>query len=248
MLLGLSCVISAACVSNNVTDIHIDKKMARTKQRALVQGIISTKNAVRLAGVLLIIGTVILGLTTSLLAAVLSLVGFIAYVWIYGCAKRATRHGTIIGSLSGAIPPLVGFASFQGKLDYSAILLFLILVFWQMPHFYAIAIFQLEDYKAAGIPVLPAVSSLAVTKLQMMLYVVCFSCSVFLLAISGYTGYLFAVIALLLSVFWLYIGLRSYRLPDSIAWSRRMFAASLAVITGLCFAISLDSFRQSVGF
>jgi protoheme IX farnesyltransferase len=222
MLAGLSLVIASGCVCNNYMDRTIDRKMTRTRNRALAAGHIASRSALFFATVLGVVGTIILVVGTNLLTACLAAFGFLAYVFIYGLAKRTSVHGTIVGSVSGAI-------------------------LWQMPHFYAIAMYRRSDYAAAGIPVLPVQSGHRVTRIQIVIYVVGFILACTTLTIFGYSGYLYLAISLLLGVTWLYLGVRGMRkmIPGDPAaddrWAHQMFGFSLLVITGLCLAIGIDS-------
>ena len=139
MLIGISLVMASACVVNNVIDVDIDAKMARTDHRALVTGAIK-KNIAIIYGVILgVLGFAALIYWTNWLVVVIGLVGFVDYTVLYGYFKRKSIHGTIVGSISGATPPIAGFCAVTGTFGLEALILFLILVIWQMPHFYAIS-------------------------------------------------------------------------------------------------------------
>ena len=229
-LAGLSLVVASACVFNNLIDRDIDAKMARTKKRALVQGAIKPNNAIGYGLLLGVAGTFILLKGTNALAAALALLGFFFYVIVYGYFKRRTVYGTIIGSISGSLPPVVGYGAAGNHLDGGAIILFLIMTFWQMPHFYAIAMYRLKDYKAAGIPVLPAKKGLHRTKIEIMAYVLAFFGASVALSAFGYTGYTFLAVTTLLAFWWLFTGLKGFRLADNTRWARKMFGLSLVVL------------------
>lgn len=246
---GLSLVIASACVSNNYIDRDIDKQMARTKQRSLATGTIPDRNAIAYATVLGLLGSAVLGIYTNYLTLALAVFGFLAYVALYGIAKRRTVHGTVIGSISGAVPPVVGYTAVAGQIDTAAILLFLILVVWQMPHFYAIAMYRAKDYAAANIPVLPVVQGMPAARRQILLYIIAFTVIAPLLTVFGYTGLTYMIVSILLGLTWLGLGLRNglrnglrTSSADIIGWARRMFLYSLLVITILCIAITFDGF------
>lgn len=171
MLVGICAVMASACVFNNVIDRDIDARMERTKQRAIPAGAIPPAEALMFASFLLVVGLVLLLLGTNLLTAIVALAGHLAYVVLYTYAKRKTIHGTLIGTLSGSTPPVIGYVAATGALDVTALLLFLALAAWQMAHFYAIAIFRRDDYAAAAIPVLSVVKGLDETKRQITIYV-----------------------------------------------------------------------------
>lgn len=239
LLCGLALVIASACVANNYLDRHIDAKMSRTKDRALVNGSIAARQAIIFAVALLIAGTVILLSFTNLLATGLALLGWFAYVVLYGIAKRRTTHGTLVGTISGAIPPVVGYTAVTGHLDTAAVILFMIVVFWQMPHFYAIAIFRLSDYTAAGIPVLPAVKGLRRTKIEILVYSALFVTTTTLLTAFGYTGYVYLGVVGLLGLAWLRLGIKGWRSSDDVSWAKKMFGFSLRVVTILSVMLAL---------
>lgn len=241
MLVGMSLVIASACVFNNYIDRDIDSKMTRTKKRALVSGLVSTRSALSYAAILGIAGVIALLFYTNLLTMCLGLLGFVFYVFIYGIAKRRTVHGTLVGSISGAIPPVAGYTAAANRLDVGAGLLFLILVFWQMPHFYAIAMYRLRDYKSAKIPVLPLVKGIAHTKLQILIYIVLFIISSAALTISGSTGLTFAAVMTVIGLVWLKRGIGGYHTVDDSKWARGMFFFSLTVILVFSVMLSLDS-------
>lgn len=152
MVFGLSFVIASACVINNIFDKEMDAKMERTKHRATVTGKISRTKATIFAVILLGLGIYFLQPTTYALFT--SLVGWLVYVAFYTPFKSKTVHATLIGSIAGATPPVVGYTAVTNQVDLGAILLFIILVTWQMPHFYSISIFRQEEYHTAGVPVL----------------------------------------------------------------------------------------------
>ncbi|MDE2589744.1 MAG: heme o synthase, partial [Patescibacteria group bacterium] len=159
-LFGVSFVIASACVINNYLDRKIDKKMARTQKRALVTHAISPSHALVFATILGILGFLDLVVFTNGITFMIGLIGYIDYIVLYGLSKRKSIYGTLVGSISGATPIAAGYTAVTNRFDIAALLLFLIMVFWQMPHFYAIAIYRLKDYVAAGIPVLPAKKSM----------------------------------------------------------------------------------------
>jgi protoheme IX farnesyltransferase len=238
-LVGLGLVIASACVCNNYIDRHNDKKMERTKNRALVQGIISSKKALIFASILGATGLPILAFTVNYLTAFMAFVGFLVYVGMYTFLKTHTRYATLIGSISGAVPPVVGYVAVSNRLDIGALLLFLILVLWQMPHFYSIAVYSFEDYKKASIPVLPVVHGIHITKIHMILYIVAFMITTLLLTYYGYTGYAYLISAGVLSASWLILGIKGLSATNDIRWARKMFALSLVIIVALSLVITL---------
>lgn len=241
MLIGLSLVIASACVFNNFIDRDIDKLMTRTQARALVVGELSAAQALLFGATLGLVGTAILIIGTNLLATGIAVFGWVAYVIVYGYYKRQSVHGTIVGSMSGAVPPVVGYCAVTGKLDAAAVILFLILVLWQMPHFYAIAMYRLDDYRTAKIPVLPAVRGIAVTKLSMLAYIVGFIAAASLLTLFGYTGIIYLTTVSAAGLAWLALGYRGLGNGYDTRWAKQMFGWSLVVILVFSTALSLDS-------
>jgi len=240
MVFGLSFGIASACVYNNYIDRDIDAKMKRTKKRALVQKSISGRNALVFATVLGIASFVLLVFYVNLLSAFVMFVGFFFYVVMYSIWKRRSEIGTIVGSISGAVPPVVGYCAVTNHFDVAALLLFLILVFWQMPHFYAISIFRYDDYVSAGIPVLPIKKGLSQTKIQMIFYMIAFIIAAALLTVFHYTGYVYLVIMTVLGIVWLVITLKGFTTTDVNRWARKVFFFSLLIIVTFAFLLSIS--------
>jgi protoheme IX farnesyltransferase len=233
-LLGLGCVIGSACAFNNVIDKEADQQMARTQQRPLATGAITPKSALIFAIILGFTGVLLLDTLVNLSATLLAVIGFAVYVFFYSFLKYRTVHATLIGSIAGAIPPVVGYCAVHPRLDGAALLLFLIVALWQMPHFYAIAIYRLQEYAAAAIPVLPLVKGMRRTKREMWLYVAGFSAVSALLSWGGYAGRGYLAASLCLGVAWLCLGWAGFKTDDDSAWGRWMFRFSLVAITLLC--------------
>jgi len=240
MLVGLSLVVASGCVINNYLDQGIDRKMARTRRRALVSGVVTGRTAIVYGAVLGVIGVATLAIFTNRAAALAATLGWFYYVVMYSYWKRRSSFGTVVGSLSGAIPPVVGYVAVTGRLDSGAALLFLILVLWQMPHFYAIAIYRLQDYTAAGLPVLPVERGVPATQRQMLVYIVAFTGAACLLTALGFTGWLYLVAVGLAGLVWLGLGIAGFSSTDPQVWARRMFKFSLLVILVFCLTVSVN--------
>ncbi len=240
-LAGLGLVIAAACVSNNVLDRGLDKKMARTAKRALVSGTISVRSALIFATALLIVGSGLLGACANILTLGLALLGFVAYVAVYGYYKRRSPLGTAVGSISGALPPVIGYVAVTNRIDIAAVILFAIVVCWQMPHFFAIAMYRLKDYTAAGLPVLPVKKGLITTKIQCLIYILAYGLASLLLSYKGYTGIVYAIVMAVLCVIWLAIAVKGFYITNTEAWARQLFIVSLIAITLQSLLIGLSS-------
>lgn len=242
-LVGTGLIIAAACVFNNYLDRGIDAKMNRTKKRALVTGDITVSSALTFGSGLGALGFLVLAVNTNLLTVLLGVLAIFTYVVLYGVAKRRSVHGTVVGSIAGALPPVAGYTAVTNQLDGGAWLIFLLLVFWQMPHFYAIAIYRLKDYKAAGLPVLPLKSGISAAKRQIVAYIFAFILTVMAFAVLGHAGISFLVIMTIAGVYWLYRasrGLTRQTNPKNDAkWARQLFGLSLLVILTLDLCLAL---------
>jgi protoheme IX farnesyltransferase len=236
----MSFVIASAGVFNNYLDRDSDAKMERTKHRPLARRLITEKSALLFAMCLGIVGFLILIAYTNALTVSITLFGFFMYVVLYIIWKYRSIHGTLVGSVSGAIPPIIGYSAVSHQLDGGACILFMILVLWQMPHFFAIALYRLEEYKAASIPVLPAKRGILATKRQMLLYISAFLAAALLPTFFHYTGYAYFTAVSACGVIWLGLCMRGFSSDNDRLWARNMFRFSLVVITVLCLMIPFD--------
>jgi protoheme IX farnesyltransferase len=242
MLFGLGLIIASACVFNNIFDADIDLQMDRTKNRAIVLKVISKKAAFIYGSLLLLLGSFLLLTFVNKLAFYIAIFGFISYVFIYTPFKRLTIYSTIIGAIPGAVAPVVGYVAVRNNIDTAAILLFLILFFWQMPHFYAIGIFRQTEYVKANLPIWPIKKGLASTYKQIIFFIF----TGLLLTYFKYTGYVFAGVFSLLGFLWLK---KTYRkdllnLPEAQTniWAKSLFKFSLIVLLVFCVIISIDKY------
>ena len=237
-LAGIALVIGSACVFNNVIDRDIDALMARTKDRELVTHEISPRSALIFGTVLGLLGLFTLWRFTNALTLAIGIVGFVSYVGLYTYSKRKTPYSTLLGSISGATSLVAGYTAVTGVLDSGALILFLIMAIWQMPHFYAIAIFRQPDYARAKLPVWPIARGVRATKIQMVAWILAFTLACSLLTIAGYTGYIYLVIMLGIGLAWLLLALRGFNALDDVAWARRVFRFSLIVLLVLSVGLS----------
>lgn len=244
-LAGIALVMASGCVFNNYIDRDIDAAMERTKHRALVTRHVSGRAAFAFAAALGVAGFLVLAVCTNALATFAALTGFIFYVFAYSLwGKRRTVYGTFIGAIAGATPPVVGYAAASGRIDVAAAILFLIMLAWQMPHFFAIAIRRKDDYAAAKIPVMPVSRGLQRTKASMAIYIIEFTAAATLLFMFGYAGMPYLVIALLLGVMWLALAARGFSVTAAAAdkkWATQMFAFSLVVMVALFATIAVGA-------
>ncbi|PFM61358.1 protoheme IX farnesyltransferase [Bacillus cereus] len=238
-LIGSILVMGAAGAFNNLYDRDIDSIMERTKNRPTVTGEIKPKAVLWLGTLMTILGLFSLALTT-LLAAFLGFLGLFFYIVPYTMwSKRRTIYNTEVGSISGAMPPLIGWAAIYPDITHPAILgLFVITVIWQMPHFYAIAIRKHDEYKAAKVPMLPVVKGFKRTYMQTNIYLI------ILIAMSFLFGSLslgLMLVALLLSILWLVLSIFGYKKMDSKKWAKSMFVYSLLHMTILFSTVIIYS-------
>lgn len=241
-LLGISLVMASGCVFNNYIDRDIDVLMERTKNRALVRGTIPLRSALVYATTLGVVGLATLYIYTNSLTSLVALGGLFAYVVLYSLwSKRQSVHGTTIGSISGAVPPVVGYLAVTNNLDLGAIILFLILALWQMPHFFAIAIYRLEDYTRAKIPVLPVKVGIPTTKIHMFVYIVLFIFATASLTFFEYTGQAYLFNMVLLGLGWLALCVKGFFSLDNNRWARTMFIYSIVILVVFSIMIAAES-------
>lgn len=239
-VVGTSLVIAGACIINNVIDRHIDRAMERTKKRGLVTGAINVRPALVCATVFVITGFALLVAYVNVLTALVGLVGLVDYVVLYGLAKRHGPYGTLVGSISGATPVMAGYTAATGQLDMTAWWLFAIMAAWQMPHFYAIAIYRAKDYAAARIPVLPLVRGVQRTRRSMVVYMLVYAGLVAGLALYIHAGMLYVALAVGSAAWWLSSGQVSWKTAKPEAWARQTFFRSLIVLLALSLGLALD--------
>jgi heme o synthase len=240
-LFGLAFIMASACVFNNYIDRRVDQKMERTKNRPLVKGLISGKNAILFGIILAVIGNGFLFAYTNVLTTFIANIGFFVYVILYSLWKCRTIYGTAIGSIAGGVPPVVGYCAAGNHFDAGALILFMILVFWQMPHFFSIAMYRFDDYISASIPVLPVIKGFQKTQRHMVIYIIGFILATAALTCFHYTGYLYLSCAVLLGVAWFVLCLKGFTVQNHRIWARSMFRLSLFIITVLCLIIPFDT-------
>ena len=246
-LVGVSLVIASGCVFNNYIDRDIDCLMERTRNRVLVQGLIGPRASLGYATGLGVVGVALLYWVNPLSAALGGL-GFVVYVGLYTLwLKRRSVYGTLVGSLSGATPPMIGYCAVSNEFDSGALILLLIFSLWQMPHSYAIAIFRFKDYQAAAIPVLPVKKGIALTKSHMLRYIMAFALATVMLTFSGHAGFFYFAVAPLASLIWLVMAWKGFQATDDRVWARQLFIFSIVAITSLSLMMSVDVQGSGVG-
>lgn len=190
--LGIALAASSAAAINHLLDRRIDAVMARTRDRPLPSGQLSTKQVLGFAFALCIISMATLVLWVNTLTAVLTFFSLIGYAVIYTVwLKRATPQNIVIGGAAGAAPPVLGWAAATGVVDHNALILFLIIYVWTPPHFWALAIHRRRDYATAGIPMLPVTHGVPFTRWHILFYTILLVIVTTLPFLTGMSGLLY---------------------------------------------------------
>ncbi len=241
VLLGTSLVIASGCVLNNAIDRDIDRKMSRTRNRALALGRLKVSTAVIYGLILGVLGFLTLALKSNWLAVFFAGLGFSVYVGLYSLYyKRSSVYGTLIGSLSGACPPVIGYVAVTNQFDIGGVILLLTFCLWQIPHSYAIAIYRFEDYRSAKIPVLPIEQGIQAARRHMIGYIIGFAIAALMLTYHGYVGNLYALIMGGGSLYWLYLAKIGYQPENEQQWAKKLFVFSIVIIVTFSVLISVD--------
>lgn len=240
-LLGTALVIAGGCALNNVIDRDIDPLMSRTQKRPVAGGEIRPMAALWFGIGLTVVGFAVLAVLVNPLAAFLSMIGHFVYVGIYSLwLKRTTTLNTVIGGISGAVPPMIGWVAVTGSIDPPAWVLFIFMFLWQPPHFLALAMRKAEDYRAAGVPMLPVVRGFAEAKRQNLLYVAAMVPASLLLVQMGVVGLLYLIVATVLGLVYIGLSLEGLFTKDDNRWARRMFVYSLVYLTVMLLVMIVD--------
>ena len=241
-LIGTVLVMASSCVFNNYFDRDMDTKMERTRNRSLPTGRLAPKVVLWYAVILGAAGLAVLFAFSGVLAGIFGAVGMFVYVVIYTLwLKRTSTWSTSVGAISGAMPPVIGYVAVTQSVDMGAVLLFALLFLWQPPHFWALGIRRVEEYRRAGFPLLPVVKGIKRTKYQMVPYLVLLIPVPILMYAYGYAGIYYLVIGLLLSAAWLYLSLKGFKAKDDEAWSKKVFIFSINHLTLSLFVLILNT-------
>ena len=239
--IGVSLVVASGCVFNNCIDRNMDRKMARTRNRVLARGLMSPKVAVFYASLLGLTGMALIWKATNMLCLTIVMSGFMIYVGVYSLyLKRNSVYATLIGSLAGATPPLIGYCAVSNRFDMGAVILLSIFSLWQIPHSYAVAVFRLKDYTTAAVPVLPAREGILTAKNHIVGYILAFMVAAPMLTLGGYTGYNYLAVAAAMGLSWLFMAWSGYKTSDDRLWAKRMFVFSVVSITVLSVMMAVD--------
>jgi protoheme IX farnesyltransferase len=236
--LGIALCAAAAAAVNHLVDRHIDLKMARTLNRPVAQGRIEPSQVVLFAGVLGVTGMAILLVWINALTAWLTLASLLGYAVVYTLyLKRATPQNIVIGGLAGAAPPLLGWTAVTAEVHSHALLLVLIIFAWTPPHFWALALHRKDEYARANVPMLPVTHGERYTKLHILLYTILMILVTVLPYLTGMSGWLYLLGALVLGGGFLYWALRLYWGTDA-TLGMTTFKYSIVYLLAL-FAIML---------
>ena len=239
-LVGGTLAAAGANAINMVIDRDIDALMARTQGRPLVTGLITPRAAMVFAIVLEVVAFAVLWWGANLLSAVLTLGATLFYVFVYTIwLKRTSRQNIVIGGAAGAVPVLVGWSAVQGNVSWSAVSLFVVMFLWTPPHFWALAIRHVDEYRAAGVPMLPVVVPIEVAVRKMVLYTAALVVSSLVVVAVADMGPIYGVTALITGLMFLWGTIDLGRRPTP-QRSMRVFGFSITYVTVLFGALTVD--------
>lgn len=239
-IVGLCAGMASAAVINQWVDQHIDTVMARTQNRPLVQGTLSGRAALSWAIFLASVSMLVLTIWVNPLTAWLTALGMVGYAGIYTrFLKRATPQNIVIGGLSGALPPLLGWAAMTGQASAEAWLLVLIIFVWTPPHFWALAIHRRDDYARAGIPMLPVTHGIELTKKLVWYYTILLTLVSILPYLIGMSGILYLVTALVCAGLFMREAWR-LKTGNNPAQAMKTFGFSIVYLLGLFAGLLFD--------
>jgi heme o synthase len=239
-LVGTGLVAAAASALNMWLERDLDSLMKRTVGRPLPAGRLQPGEALAFSLVIAAAGLVYLLLFANVLASALAAITLLSYLLVYTPLKTRTWLCTLIGAVPGAVPPMIGWAAATGELAYGAWILFAIVFFWQMPHFYAIAWMHREDYRRAGFPMLPIIDRDGKrTSRQVSLYLSALILVTLLPSAIGLAGFAYLIGALALGLIFLTSGLYFARMRDRIS-ALRLFIISVCYLPALMALLAID--------
>jgi len=239
---GIWLVAGAAAAFNCLVEQQIDAKMKRTAWRATARGQISKPLTLAFSSVLCAVGSIILYVWVNPLTMWLTFATFVGYAVVYTVIlKPLTPQNIVIGGASGAMPPVLGWAAMTGAVSPEALILFLIIFLWTPPHFWALALYRVEDYRKSGLPMLPVTHGNAFTRLQVFLYTLVLFAACLLPFVFKMSGWLYLVAAIGLSFGFSWYAWRLWR-NYSDALARKTFRFSLIHLSVLFAALLLDHY------
>jgi protoheme IX farnesyltransferase len=239
---GIWLVAAAAAAFNCLVEQRIDARMRRTAWRPTATGELAPGAALVFSAVLFALGSVLLWIAVNPLTMWLTFATFVGYAVIYTVVlKPLTPQNIVIGGASGAMPPVLGWAAMRGEVTAEACMLFLIIFLWTPPHFWALALYRAEDYRKAGLPMLPITHGNEFTRLQVLLYTLVLFAASILPYVAGMSGWLYLAAAIVLGGMFTRHAWRLWRrYSDSLA--RRTFRFSIAYLAALFAALLVDHY------
>ena len=211
-LVGISLLAASSAVINHIFDVHLDSLMKRTSSRPIVKGYITRTQAIIFSVALFALGSFLLLYFTNPLTSILTAATFVFYGFIYTkYLKFMTSQNIVIGGLAGAMPPLLGWTAVTNTIDPNALLLVLIILVWTPPHFWSLAIHKVEDYKEAGVPMLPVQKGIPFTKQHILLYTVLLVAVTLLPFSVGMFGIIYLISAIILGLVFVYYAVTLHR-------------------------------------
>ena len=239
---GIWLVAGAAAVFNCLVEKSIDAKMRRTSWRATAKGELSDWQTLLFAAVLCSIGSWVLYRWVNPLTMWLTFATFVGYAVVYTVIlKPLTPQNIVIGGASGAMPPVLGWAAMTGDVGPEAFILFLIIFLWTPPHFWALALYRVEDYRKSGLPMLPVTHGNEFTRLQILLYTLVLFAACLMPFAYGMSSWLYLVAAVVLSAGFTWFAWRLWR-EYSDALARETFRFSLIHLSALFAALLVDHY------
>ena len=240
--IGIWLVAGAAAAFNCLVEKGIDAKMKRTAWRPTARGELSDWQALLFSAALCTAGSVLLWFTVNPLTMWLTFATFIGYAVIYTVIlKPLTPQNIVIGGASGAMPPVLGWAAMTGSVGPEALILFLIIFLWTPPHFWALALYRVEDYRKAGLPMLPVTHGNEFTRLQVLLYTFILFAACLMPFIYGMSGWLYLAVAVGVSIGFCGYAFALWR-NYSDALARKTFRFSLIHLSVLFSALLVDHY------
>ncbi len=242
--LGIALAASSAAAVNHFIDRKADAQMSRTEKRPLPTGELNTTNVITFALVLGVSSMLILILLVNTLTAILTFLSLFGYAIIYTLyLKRATPQNIVIGGIFGATPPLLGWCAMTNEVHPYALLLALIIYVWTPPHFWALAIARREEYAKVNIPMLPVTHGPEFTRLQILLYTILLMIVTLLPYLTGMSGLIYLVSAVLLGLGFIYYAVLMMRKKDN-KTAMKTFVYSIVYITLLFAALLIDHYLK----
>lgn len=218
----------------------LDKKMKRTKKRPLAEERISAESALDFAGVLAFASVFVMAFAVNITSAFLLLAGILFYVFIYTIwLKPRTPQNIVIGGAAGAFPPMIGWAAVTGDVSTISFVMFLIIFLWTPPHFWALALYRNDDYKAANIPMMPVIHGIDETKRQMLIYTLILFAVTLIPFFSGFSGYIYLATASLLGLNFIRHAVIVYKNPIE-KNAIKMFGYSILYLFMLFLGLVID--------